>query len=720
MDRAFFTSYVSRAGDLLEQGRVEESPRRTSPVFVRRSPSGQMFGRQAELNRARSLMEDGEPKAVGIVGSTGSGKTELLIRLAHFDDNVFSDGIIWLASRERPALDLLATIYDTMYAVSDARRRPNSEAVAAALHDLHLLVLLDDLDADRDLAVLRAAIPRATIVFTTCERNDHLDVVWIGLGGLALPDSVGLLQRILAPFVIPEHTAVSVAKALGSNPGRLLQVPASGFSPSELSTRIRSITDFDEHRYRQLSVGLRVDERGLLVGLALLGELALGAGTPSATLVKGGFVEYSTSGWSVAAGLRQRLVTEEFALELMLDRLSPILGNRERMLQRDQALLIQASAGTIELAARGNTAATIALGVPLAEALAERGAWATWSTLVRSVASAAEETGDAPTLSWALHQLGNRAACQGDRRSAKNALMRALELREDDLDSEALALTQQSLQALEQQVEEQPSDLYPVPHEPSQLPQIDERWNFRELARSARTVGVIAVILLVALVLGNWVRSFITSRPSNDVVAIATMTPQPSPVQATIPEAPQAAPKPTEARQTARPRPTANPTHKPSPKPTPRPTPRPTPIPTEIPKPKPAKIPAVVPSKLLTLIAHATSTPHGKATNASSSVFVGNAPHASVLRFTAQPSTIVAGVSSTICVHVAGAVQIVVTNLGRFDPTVVGCRDIQPKVTTVYNLTAISKDGRATNASVTVTVGTSNAPKVPSPKPSSK
>ena len=78
----------------------------------------------------------------------------------------------------------------------------------------------------------------------------------------------------------------------------------------------------------------------------------------------------------------------------------------------------------------------------------------------------------------------------------------------------------------------------------------------------------------------------------------------------------------------------------------------------------------------------------------------------SVVQFSATPSQIAAGQSSTLAWNVPGATSVNISGVGSgLNPA--GTATVKPTVTTTYNLTATGPSGQTITASVTVTVGPS-------------
>jgi hypothetical protein len=81
-----------------------------------------------------------------------------------------------------------------------------------------------------------------------------------------------------------------------------------------------------------------------------------------------------------------------------------------------------------------------------------------------------------------------------------------------------------------------------------------------------------------------------------------------------------------------------------------------------------------------------------------------------IIRFEANPVTILPGESSTLSWTTQGTASASISGIGAVDPN--GSRAVTPAQTTTYTLTAIGSDGRQVTAPVTVVVATVQVPSV--------
>jgi len=128
-----------------------EQPRprpRPSPVFLLPRPFPGILDREAEVSTATAALQSAVP--VEFYGQAGLGKTTLLRHLAHhLPDTPFPDGIIYLSARDQTVADLLQSLFDAFYQ-SNAPLKPTGAQVQHALQDKQALILLDDVNLERD------------------------------------------------------------------------------------------------------------------------------------------------------------------------------------------------------------------------------------------------------------------------------------------------------------------------------------------------------------------------------------------------------------------------------------------------------------------------------------------------------------------------------------------------------------------------------------------
>jgi len=158
------------------------------------------IGREAELAELSELLANPECRLVTLVGLGGSGKTRLALEVARRRQRHFADGALFVplveAEDAGQALLKLATALE----VDASTAAGLEEAVAEALREAELLLVLDNVEQVAGLAELLARLLAATQhlkVLLTSRKRVGLASEWlfdlaglgVGAGGEAAPDS---------------------------------------------------------------------------------------------------------------------------------------------------------------------------------------------------------------------------------------------------------------------------------------------------------------------------------------------------------------------------------------------------------------------------------------------------------------------------------------------------------------------------------------------------
>ncbi len=129
-------------------------------------------------------------------GERGIGKTALLRHVAHHPRAAsFADGIVYVLARHQAPGDILQQVFEAFYE-ADAVAKPTEAEILRGLQDKQALILLDGVNLSQDeLERLLDSVPRSAFVVATRERCLWSEVRSLALGGLPVEDAVILLER---------------------------------------------------------------------------------------------------------------------------------------------------------------------------------------------------------------------------------------------------------------------------------------------------------------------------------------------------------------------------------------------------------------------------------------------------------------------------------------------------------------------------------------------
>lgn len=458
------------AGAIVNQLGGEGAPRppraRDKPVSVKPRQAPRLVGRDRELVAANAAL--GALQPVQFSGRAGAGKTAMLRHLAHETVGAFPDGVIYYRSRSESLDDLLLRIFEFLYAC-DERLKPTSAELCLYLENTQALLLLDDVDLDReDLETLLLTLPRSVFVFGSPERSLWCDGTAVGLRGLGDDAALMLVEQYLGRPLASDEGAdfAALCRALDGQPLQIIkavsQVREEGIPASELVPSGSPFPSAPEQLSAQIVETLTPEARQALMLMAALGgaplhtdhvaaltgsrdTAALLADLEERGLAKSHSPRYSVTDAVAAlrpadaeARWRTQLLTyftehaESHAAEpeRLRDDLEPMIA----------ALRNGASAGEWRAVLRLARAAD---GVAGASKL-----WGAWATILAIALAAARRLGDEAQEAWALHQLGTRALCLGDAGEASRRLRAALRIRERIGDRAGAEITRHNLRHL--------------------------------------------------------------------------------------------------------------------------------------------------------------------------------------------------------------------------------------------------------------------------------
>ena len=492
--------YVAAPGE-----RPEIRPRQ-APVLLLPRPFPDLLDRHLEIAASDEGMD--ARQVVEAFAPPGSGRTALLRHLAHRPaPERFPDGIVYLSARRRPLEDVQQALFGAFHERGAIPYRASESEVRHALAGRRALVLVDDLDLDREaVQAFVDAFPDLTLVLATPERRLWGESRPVAVEGLPADDALALIERTLGHAIagddVPAATALS--KAVGGRPLELVQAAAriaEGASVAELA-RLAAEPEGAQQVARERVAERREPQRRILALLAAIGGAALaaeevgalsdvpGAANELRELVDASLVETDGATFSLADGLADAVGA---ALELgpSAQRAVAHLVAAPGPPPVDAALALLEHAAE---ARRFND--VVALARSLEPALVVDLRWGSWREVLEAALEAARTLGDRAAEAWALHQLGTRAQCLGDLGRAEALLGDAAELREALGDRDGAAASRGNLG---QETRASPPARVPTPRPPR------PPW----VTGSIIVGAVVAVVLVASIAAREWIERWL-------------------------------------------------------------------------------------------------------------------------------------------------------------------------------------------------------------------
>src|SRR5581483_8632601 len=176
-----------------DYNKIEATPLCSSSLPVL---SGQIIGREQELEDLSTLLRSAEVRLVTLTGAGGIGKSLLALYTATHLRSTFVDGVYYvsLASIRHPEM-VLATIAQALR-IEDSSDQSLLEAVKLTLHNKRLLLLIDTIEH------VISATPYLTYILESCP---HLKMLVTSRRGLHLQ---GEHRFPVPPLKIPDLTAL--------------------------------------------------------------------------------------------------------------------------------------------------------------------------------------------------------------------------------------------------------------------------------------------------------------------------------------------------------------------------------------------------------------------------------------------------------------------------------------------------------------------------------
>lgn len=661
-------------GSVIDPGAIPTPRPRPTPLQPSVRPMRGLLGRKQEIGQASNDLKTLLP--VELYGAPGIGKTSLLRHLAyHYDGGTFPEGAIYLDEVRRQGIeDLLQFIFDSVYECVPAYK-PSPAEVRARLRDKRALIMLDDVELEMaGIERLINALPEAGFALASEERRLIGEARALLLPGLPVEEARQLLERELGRQVGEDERsqAETLCALLGGNPRRILGAAAMA-------------------REQGLALSNLIEQMRRTLGEAI---------TPSES--------------------------------------SP--PDREEPRKKAAALL-----SLLESASReGRHRDAIRIGREVEATLILNGQWEAWGQTLERIGEAARATNDQVTEAWAWHQQGTRAMCLGEDGTARELLTRALNKRYELGENTAAAITRHNLDWL----------LPPVAtRAPRAVERAESTGKAKPGPRKFNWLWWLGGALLLAVVTGYAIWNSQPDgggrgpEPTPTVAPSPEISPTPEPLPTvTVEPSPEVSPEPT-----LEPTPTPFPTLEPSPTPSPKPTEQITQIEirqfTAIP-------PSLRPNERARLcydvlnaraaniqpgigaidirggrcleVAPLETTTYtltaigrdGRQLQRQATVEVLQErvrptprptprplPGAEINRFTATPTSIPAGQSSSLCWATANARRAFIEpDVGPVEPVSRGCVRVSPSRTTRYRLAVEGLDGRTLSQDAEVEV----------------
>jgi LysM repeat protein len=514
---------------------------RPTPVYILPRRFAGLLDRVDEVEQAAGSLTETEP--VELTGKAGAGKTSLLRHLArHSLVGTFPDGVIYLLASDKPAGELLWCIFDAMYAY-DAPTKPGESEMRHALQNKKLLILLDDVELEREaLEGLMDAVPESTFLLTSTARQLWGGGQSIAVPGLPFVEARMLFERELGVSVTAEEieTLDELCRVLHGHPLHIVQaaclVHDGVRTLAELLQALRTCEP-DEILSDLAMASTDEDERKVMAALAVLGKLPLhqrhlpvltGVEDPAPTLKKmqkRGLLQSHGSWWCLAGGL-PGWVKKNWGLAQWRQTLVDYFSSWAKSLPGVHAVAEEAST-IVHLveAAVGEGAWQPALNLARSTegSLALGMRWEAWGRVLDAGLKAAQASSDLHTRGLMLHQIGTRALCLGEHATARRYLVRALRLRQSIGDQAGAALTWHNLRFLlgpDNPDENNPSQPPGSPGRQNPIP----KWILPAVKGGIAGV-VVSAFLIAAIATGLAAIRPETATPAPTVAAVYRSTP---------------------------------------------------------------------------------------------------------------------------------------------------------------------------------------------------
>src|SRR5215213_4580736 len=156
-------------------------------------PLTPLFGREHEVATLVALVRGGETRFLTLTGPGGVGKTRLALAVASAAEDVFPDGVIFVALAAIRDPSLVATTIAQVLGVRELGESSALDSITAYLRDKHLLLVLDNFEQVVEAAPLVidlvSGCPGLSVLVTSRMRLRVSGEREVPVPPLALPDA---------------------------------------------------------------------------------------------------------------------------------------------------------------------------------------------------------------------------------------------------------------------------------------------------------------------------------------------------------------------------------------------------------------------------------------------------------------------------------------------------------------------------------------------------
>ncbi|NDJ15773.1 hypothetical protein [Myxacorys almedinensis] len=520
-------SIGSKQGVLLAIADTPVEPPKLRPAPLSQLPAAfpELIGRQVELERARSALQEGQ--SLEIYGESGAGKSAFLRHLI-VQPRVKLHGLnpLFYISQPLTAPEILQRLFDVFY--ETPRRAARSLPEIGRALGQHRAVIVIDYPAlpESQINQIKAALPYCRLIVASRERRFSAADVAIALPPLSLQDAQTLIERELGQpaylsdrLTLEQHSELeTIWRLLDGNPQRLLQAAALVREDRvSLEQTLHYIqTDDPIRTFTRLSLAsLPKAQRwivALLTATAGIGlkaeQIAAMVGPPNPypslqSLLQRHLIQLSDDRYSLVDSLADVLQADFNATPWMERAIAHLIPWAEThqphhdAILEEQAVLMNGLHWTMEQK-RWRDGLRLISAMEVALIMGKQ--WEAWRQTLRWSLKAAWALNDQHTEAWAMHQLGTLAFCQEKIPEAYDTLTEALKIRRANFGNElATNLTRHNLDQIKK-------TLLPQSFKDPTL-----RLNQQRTYRALALIGLL--VFLISVVIGSTISRWLTQEP---------------------------------------------------------------------------------------------------------------------------------------------------------------------------------------------------------------